>query len=269
MGKGQMEFFAKGMWIGGTMTVPGVSGGSMAMILGIYDKLIQAVSRFFRTPAESMGILFRFLAGAALGMVLFSRLITWLLTTRANVPLRFFFLGAGAGGIPMIYRKAGIRRLGWETVAYPAIGILAVVLLSFLPAGVFLQAEMTGGRNLILPLLGGVIIAAGLVLPGISVSQMLYMLGMYESIMKSISSLDILPLIPLGIGVAGGTFLVASLLEGLLKRYPQPAYLIILGFMLGSLPELYPGIPAGAGLMGSGAAAAAGFWVLFWMSSKG
>ena len=90
----------KGMWVGGTMTVPGVSGGSMAMILGVYDRLIASVSGFFKEPVKSIVFLGQFVAGAGVGMVLFSRLITWLLTTRADIPLRFFFLGAVAGACP-------------------------------------------------------------------------------------------------------------------------------------------------------------------------
>ena len=70
-------------------------------------------------------------------MVLFSRFISFLFTTRAAVPLRFFFLGAVAGGVPMIYREAGIRKISLGAVAYPVIGILGVVILALLPTGLF------------------------------------------------------------------------------------------------------------------------------------
>lgn len=266
--KDTLEILLKGMWIGGTMTVPGVSGGSMAMILGIYDRLITAVGSFFEKPAKSISFLLRFLAGAGAGMVLFSKLITWLLSTQANVPLRFFFLGAVAGGIPMIYRTAGSLKLDLGAVAYPLIGILTVVILALLPTGLFapVSGEGMSVKAMFLQLAGGFIIAVGLVLPGISVSQMLYMLGIYESIMGNISSLNLLPLIPLGVGVAVGIFLTAHVLEGLFERHPQPTCLIILGFMLASLPELFPGVPTGGELALSVAAAAAGFGVLWFMS---
>ena len=116
--------------------------------------------------------------------------------------------------------------------------------------------------------MGGVIIAVGLVLPGISVSQLLYMLGIYEGIMENIGNLNILPLIPLGIGVVGGIFLTTKVLERLMERHPQPTYLIILGFMFGSLPELFPGIPAGGALVFSALTAAAGFAALYAMSRR-
>ena len=214
----------KGMWIGGTMTVPGVSGGSMAMILGVYDRLISSVSSFFKNPGKSMSFLVRFVLGAGVGMVLFSRFISFLFTTRADVPLRFFFLGAVAGGVPMIYREAGIRKISLGAVAYPVIGILGVVILALLPTGLFAPDGSFGPGAVLIQLAGGVIIAVGLVLPGISVSQMLYMLGIYEGIIKNISTLNILPLIPLGAGVLGGIFLTTKVLERLMQRHPQPTF---------------------------------------------
>ena len=254
----------KGMWIGGTMTVPGVSGGSMAMILGVYDRLISSVSSFFKNPGKSMSFLVRFVLGAGVGMVLFSRFISFLFTTRADVPLRFFFLGAVAGGVPMIYREAGIRKISLGAVAYPVIGILGVVILALLPTGLFVPDGSFGPGAVLIQLAGGVIIAVGLVLPGISVSQMLYMLGIYEGIIKNISTLNILPLIPLGAGVLGGIFLTTKVLERLMQRHP----LIILGFMFGSLPELFPGVPQGIDIVYGVIAAALGFAALYVMAGK-
>lgn len=266
MNKDHLITIVKGMWIGGTMTVPGVSGGSMAMIMGVYDRLISSVSSFFRNPKQSMSFLVRFVLGAGVGMVLFSRFISFLFTTRADVPLRFFFLGAVAGGVPMIYKEAGIRRISLGAVAYPVIGILAVVILALLPTGLFAPDGSFGITAVLTQLAGGVIIAVGLVLPGISVSQMLYMLGIYEGIIKNISTLNILPLIPLGVGVLGGIFLTTKVLERLMTRHPQPTYLIILGFMFGSLPELFPGVPLGMDILYSIGAAGLGFAALYKMA---
>ena len=258
MNRDNVKIILKGMWIGGTMTVPGVSGGSMAMIMGIYDRLISSISSFFKEPAGSMAFLFKFVLGAGTGMVLFSRFISYLLTTRADVPLRFFFLGAVAGGVPMIYREAGVKKLDLGAVAYPVIGILGVVLLALIPSGLFTPDGSFGPAALLLQLAGGFIIAVGLVLPGISVSQMLYMLGIYEGWFYNNGALLVL----------GGIFLTTKVLERLMSRHPQPTYLIILGFMFGSLPELFPGIPTGADLAAALIAGAAGFAALYVMSMK-
>lgn len=268
MNREHLVTILKGVWIGGTMTVPGVSGGSMAMIMGVYDRLISSVSSFFRNPGKSMAFLVRFVLGAGIGMVLFSRFITFLFTTRADVPLRFFFLGAVAGGVPMIYKEAGVHRFSLGAVAYPVIGILGVVILALLPTGLFAPDGSFGLGAVLIQLAGGIIIAVGLVLPGISVSQMLYMLGIYEGIIENISTLNILPLIPLGVGVLGGIFLTTKVLERLMERHPQPTYLIILGFMFGSLPELFPGLPTGMDIIYGIAAAGLGFTALYVMAGK-
>ena len=115
-----------------------------------------------------------------------------------------------------------MKKLDLGAVAYPVIGILGVVLLALIPSGLFTPDGSFGPAALLLQLAGGFIIAVGLVLPGISVSQMLYMLGIYETIIGNISSFHILPLIPLGAGVLGGIFLTTKVLERLMSRHPQP-----------------------------------------------
>ena len=249
------------------MTVPGVSGGTMAMVLGIYDRLISSVSRVFKEPKQSIPFLLWFALGGAGGILLFSRGISLLLSSRWEVPARFFFLGAVGGGIPLIFKEAGIKRFGSGDAVFVGIGILSALLIGLIPEGLFTPGA-GGVSDILIQALGGVIIAVALVLPGISASQMLYMLGIYEGIMENIGNLNILPLIPLGIGVVGGIFLTTKVLERLMERYPQPTYLIILGFMFGSLPELFPGIPAGGALVFSALTAAAGFAALYAMSRR-
>lgn len=264
-GTGTLEILTKALCIGGTMTVPGVSGGSMAMLLGIYHKLIAAVSGFFQKPKESFFFLARFLFGAALGMVIFSGLITRMLAAPFGMALRFFFLGAVAGGIPMIYREAGVKKPEMEAFLYPLLGIMAVVLLKFLPTGLFApgNGDFGGWQGMLIQFSGGILIAVGLVLPGISVSQLLYMLGIYEGIMGHISRLQLLPLLPLGAGVTAGTFLTARLLEQLLERHARAGWLLIFGFMLASLPELFPGLPEVREVPVCFLAAVLGFFLLF------
>ena len=103
-----------GFITGSVMAVPGISGGSAAMVIGVYDDLLRAVSRCFSEPRMNIPLLLRFALGGILGLFLMAGAISWLLTTPAEVPVRFLFLGAVAGGIPAIFRKAGVRRLpGW------------------------------------------------------------------------------------------------------------------------------------------------------------
>lgn len=229
----------KGLWIGSTMTVPGVSGGTMAIAVNIYDRLISAVSKFFNDPKKNIIFLIKFCIGAGTGFILLSKFISFLLTDPvASLPLRFFFLGAVAGGIPLIFRKTNVKRVTPTVIICPLAGIASVLLIGLLPEGLFTASE--GVSGFFLQLIAGFIIAVALVLPGISASHMLYMLGMYESIIASISNFDILALIAPGLGLLIGTFLTAKALDKLLSSHVQGTYLVILGFMAGSIPELFP-----------------------------
>ena len=274
-----LEILLKGLWIGGTMTVPGVSGGTMAMLVGIYDRLIGAVSglipnrngatdgttqeektagknagstvgngqrgicweAYRRTALCSILFLAVFLLGAGLGMLAFAKLISGLLEQPiAGGYVRFFFLGAVAGGIPLILSSARVKKFSVWLLVLPVIGAALVYGLNFLPEEMFSLESAGGVGAFLLKLAGGILLAIALVLPGVSASQMLYTLGIYEELISCISDLRVLPLIPLGIGTALGTVLVTRTLDMLMKRYPKQTFLIIFGFILGSLPELFP-----------------------------
>lgn len=268
---------ASGAWIGGTMTVPGVSGGSMAMILGVYDRLIGSVNGIFHKERrrESLLFLLKFLLGAVAGLFLFSRLITFLLENEACAfPTRFFFLGAVVGGAPMIFRSAGVKRVSAAVFLYLIIGIAAALLISLIPSGLFEiggEGFLSVLLGILIQLVGGLVIAVALVLPGISVSQMLLVLGIYEPLTEAVSSLDFMALlsfIPLVIGTLAGIFLTTGILERAMGRHPMGTYLLIFGFILGSLPELFPGLPAGWEIPLCILTAAAGFCAIFWISKK-
>lgn len=239
---------AKGAFIGATMSVPGVSGGSMAMMLGIYDRLITSVSRVFSEPKKSIPYLLKLCIGAGAGLALFARLMDFILKTYP-VPASFFFLGAVIGGIPVILKSAEVQRFDYRVFLFPVIGILSVYGISLLPTGLFAVREDWSVGYVLLQLLGGLIIAVALVLPGISTSHMLLMLGLYQTVIQSAKNLDVLSLLPLLLGILIGTFLTGKALDKLFERYRLQTYLAAFGFLLGSLAELFPGMPKSGELL--------------------
>lgn len=310
----------KAMIVGGTMTVPGASGGTMAMILGIYEDLIAAVGNLPRlladyianlptgkkqrfsnkqcaaggqgitgarhsfgtrdTPSlqgilESLCFLALFSAGALAGMALLANGVLALLE-RYPVVVSYFFLGAVAGGIPLICRQAQVKKMTWQVVFWPLAGLFVVYGLAALPEGLFTPGHSGSSPapgtsalpQFLFQFLGGCILAVALILPGISVSQMLLMLGLYEPVMAAVSQLRFLSLVPLGLGAVLCTLLITRLLGNAMQRRPQPTYLLILGFVLGSLGELYPGPPAGWNLLFAPLAAAAGYQLLSRLSRR-
>ncbi len=290
----QLEILLKGLWIGGTMTVPGVSGGTMAILVGIYDRLIGAVSglipvrensegnddgegntkgkinwiSYRKTAFKSILFLIVFLLGAGLGMLVISKLISGLLEQPvAGSYVRFFFLGAVAGGIPLILASAKVKKFSAWVIVLPVIGAALVYCLNFLPEEMFSLEEAGGAGALLLKLVGGIILAIALVLPGVSASQMLYTLGIYEELLACISDFRIVPLIPLGIGTVLGIFLVTKTLEMLMTKYPRQTFLIIFGFILGSLPELFPKNAEGNYAL-YGVCTAVGILLIYWIGKR-
>ena len=154
----------KGLWIGGTLTVPGVSGGSMAMILGIYDKLLWAVNSLVKKGGEKKKA-FMFLLwtalGGAVGFVVFSKLVGFLLEI-APLFVCFFFVGAVIGGAPMVFKQAKIDKIGLFDIVMVACGIVVVWLISLIPSGIFSIDGIGGIGGIALKLLCGVILAFGL-----------------------------------------------------------------------------------------------------------
>jgi putative membrane protein len=117
-------------------------------------------------------------------------------------------------------------------------------------------------------MVAGMIAAVALVLPGISVSYLLLIIGLYDETMMAISKLYLPFLIPLGIGLILGIFLTTKSLEKAMSRYPLATYSIILGFILGSLVEVFPGIPTGLELVVSMIALVAGAAIILLLSKK-
>lgn len=257
----------KGLVVGGTMLVPGASGGSMAMILGVYDRLVSSVSSFMKHKRASLVFLALFAAGGLLGMLLFAKPLLALIE-RYPMPMGYFFLGAVAGGIPLIFREARVTRFSWAVVGDVLIGVGVVFLIAALPVGKG-QSEMEAGIvSFLLLAVAGFIAAVALVLPGISVSYLLLLMGLYDETMRAISKLYLPFLIPLGLGLVAGIVPTTKVLERAMERHPQPTYLIMLGFMLGSMAELFPGLPGWPSVLLCLAALAAGFAIIWAVSRK-
>lgn len=258
---GQLKIFLKGFWVGATMTVPGVSGGTMAVVTGIYEDLIYGVNGLRKEPGKHILFLLKFAAGAAAGFLLSARFVTALLENESTGEVtRLFFCGVVAGGIPLLVRRAGVEKTGLRQIFFLICGALPVLALSRLPSGLF--AESSGAAGIVLQVAGGLLIAAALILPGISATHMLYILGLYETVLERIYRFKLPELLPLALGGLAGFFLTAGIMGRLLKREPQAVYLIIIGFVAGSVTGLLPegGIERP---LADAAAAALGFFAMY------
>ena len=225
--------FLFGGIIGSSMLIPGVSGGTMAIILGIYDRLVNSVGNIFKETKRALIFLGITAAGGMLGLIFFSSVMLDIVK-KYPVFSMYFFIGAILGSIPMLVKKSGISEGKWYNVFFALLGIVGLFLLRQLPEGNNIQSSP------FMLFICGIIIAAAMVLPGISTSHILLILGMYEIVWGGLKNAAPDFWIFLGSGAAIGTFLTAKLADKAMKKYPCQTYMIIIGFVMTSVYDIFP-----------------------------
>lgn len=238
----------KGMVIGLANIIPGVSGGTMAVSMGIYDKLIHCITHLFKEFKKSVLFLLPIFIGAGLALVALPFVIEKMF---ASFPLQtnFLFIGLIIGGLPAIWGKVKGNRIG--------AGHIIVFLVFFaIVAGMAALGETegnsvaldTGFLSMVKLFFVGIIAAATMVIPGVSGSMMLLLMGYYHPILETITyfirSLIVFDihgitrglslLVPAGIGVVLGIFGIAKLVEIVFEKYPLYAYSAIIGLIVAS-----------------------------------
>lgn len=250
-----MKFFGniiKGVMIGIANIIPGVSGGTMAVSLGIYDRLIGAVSGLFKEFKKNIAFLIPIIIGCGIGIVGFTYAIEYLLDKHTFVTC-MAFVGLILGGLPAIIFSMKSKMTSGGIGVF---GILAFVIAFVISGGMPLLKESKDALNVIavtpvnmvILFILGVVASATMVIPGVSGSMMLMIFGYYYAIINTIKTfLDnlrafdlmrmkdgILLLAPFGIGVILGIFLIAKLITFLFEKYGVQTFCAILGLVISS-----------------------------------
>lgn len=230
----------RGAVIGIANVIPGVSGGTMAVVLNIYDTLIGSVSRFFRDWKKNLLFLIPIVLGAGAGILLFSKLVDTLLL-QFPTAVNFFFLGLIVGSIPLIAKRAfqgGFRPVHLVPCVL-ALGLM-LALAFFAPASdVGAAVGALDAASFLKLLVSGLIAAVAMLLPGVSGSMMLMIFGVYFTVINAVSTFNIPLLLPVGIGVVLGLLGGAKLIDIFLRRFPQATFWAVLGLILGSLVPVW------------------------------
>lgn len=257
-----------GLVFGIANIIPGVSGGTMLVVFGCYDKVCGALSLNFKEIKKNIVFLIFFGIGAVIGLLGFAVVITWLF---GEFPTEtyMFFMGLIAGSAPLIIRNATVREKFRPVCAIPFVLALALVVgLAILEqsGAVAPAADIQGIGAFVLYLVAGFVAAVAMIIPGVSGSFIMVLLGTYETVIASIHihSLNFAVIIPTAIGVICGLVLGARLITFLLKKFRLMVFSAILGLVVGSLYAIFP---AGFGLNSDtliGAAALiVGFYIAF------
>lgn len=235
---------AKGGAIGLAMIIPGVSGGTLAVLLGVYDKIIDSVGNLFKKFKES----FLFLLPIALGAVLAFAALYYPLKYAliyAPFPTIMLFAGLMLGSIPDLIKKSeknGFKK--FDTIGL-ALACLLVIGICFIPnlGDVNLSADMEVWQYFLL-LFMGMLASCALVVPGVSGSMLMLIFGYYQPLLATISALKVsfghslLVLATFAVGLVIGFFTIAKLMQFLLKRFRRATYWSIVGFVIGSIPAV-------------------------------
>ena len=238
----------KGFIMGIANVIPGVSGGTLALTLGIYEKFIKAISHFFSNIKENIKFLIPIAIGMVLAIITMSNVIDYSFK-HFPLPTTLFFVGLVVGGIPLLMNKVKGKKEVKKPSSYIIAAItFAFVLLLALSEQLFninLTADLANMNifGYILLFLVGVVVAATMVIPGVSGSLVLMLLGYYYPIIAVVKEVthfenlfkNIIIGGVFGVGILIGIVGVSKLIEFLLEKFETKTYFGVLGFIFASV----------------------------------
>lgn len=251
---GNVKMVGKGTIMGISNIVPGLSGGTMAVCLGIYDQLIFALTELFKQWRKSLATLVPLFLGCGIGIVAFTYVVEFLLREFA-LPTCLAFIGLVLGGVPMLwhkYRQSIVNGHTKPQIQHIAVFLLMFSVAAFLPmlasSGAGHSSLPSGISGFVLLFIMGAVVAATMIIPGISGSMVLMMLGYYYAVLNGLKQFfeavkqwntsvmleTVLPLAGFGLGIVVGIFLIAKFIRAMLQKYSAVSYSAILGLVMAS-----------------------------------
>ena len=232
----------KGAVIGIANSIPGVSGGTMMVIMKVFDRLMGAITLNIKKLKENFVFLLTIFIGLAIGVLLSAFVLDYCFTN-FYVQTQFFFMGVVLGTLPMIY-KAGTEDGKFKPVHFiPFLAGLAVIIaVTIISMNIEPQpgsSDMNAGK-FIYYVVALIISAAAMIMPGLSGSLVLLILGGYHDLMQAIRDFNFAILLPAGIGIILGVVICSKAITFCLKKWKNGTYAVILGLITGSFYAIWP-----------------------------
>ena len=247
-----IAYIVKGMAIGVANAIPGVSGGTIAFVLGIYENLTHSISvlpgallKFkWQEIKECLKVLIPVCIGAFLSIILFLKLINYLFINYP-IPTQIFFVGLILGSFPFITKT--VENFDFKVLISFFVGafIMAIFVYFDINQPVSAEANYSGDFSVLYGIklfLCGIAAAVAMVIPGISGSLLLLILGEYENISYFVSTFNIIPLIAVALGVGIGIFTISKLVTVLIEKHKSLLFGFVLGIIVISFLSLWPNI---------------------------
>lgn len=244
--KEKLILFIKGIVLGVAFVIPGVSGGTLAVLMGIYEELIEAASNFYKSIADFKKYIMYLLPiglGVVFSVAVFAKLIKFGLD-KAPIITILIFLGMIIGGIPALVRNVKGTKINLKDMTLMLVGLIIVIsMLIFHKSNtnvVLTNMSITGYITLFLV---GAIAAVTMVVPGISGSFTLMLIGYYEPILNLVNDItsfknlgpNLILIFIFMLGVFIGIIFISKIIEWCLKHYKRETYYAIIGFVLSSI----------------------------------
>lgn len=237
----------RGVVIGVANIIPGVSGGTMMVSMGIYDTLIHCITHIFKEFKQSVKTLLPYAVGMLVGIVALASLLEYLFA-HFPLPTNTCFIGLILGGLSPLIQKVSRRKLGIASVLAFLLFFAGVILLALTGDVSNPDSIAPSVGSALMMLVMGAVASATMLIPGVSGSMMLMLMGYYTPTLNAVNALKdavfaldfgamLAPaalLAPFIVGVALGIFGVAKLIEWLLSRFPTQTYCGVLGLVISS-----------------------------------
>ncbi len=225
-----------GFFMGIAGVAPGISGGAIAVVFGLYEPIVSAVGTIHKEFPKKALFLLPLGIGAAIGMLLFGRLIHYLLDTHAFLTYSVF-IGLIIGTLPSVFRDASKKGFRPRYLIATLVFAVAMVFLTTLR-----EIHYSGGERLPYPLafLCGAVLGLGSVLPGTSMSFVLIAFGVYKPLLHAVELVDIGRLLAVGIGFCVAFLAFARLLGWVYKKAHGWMSFAVVGMLIGSVAPVIP-----------------------------
>lgn len=236
-----------GIVIGIANVVPGVSGGTIAVVFNVYSELISVAAFNITKIKEQWKSLSCLLGGMAIGIFIFARVFK-ILYEKFPVQTNFFFVGLIIASCVILFENLRMGKAGKKSEF--AVNFFLFLLGISIMVSVYLfkgmgvnktnTIDVISVKNFFVLFFAGIVSAAAMIIPGISGSFILLIMGVYYPIIKAVNDFNFPVLISVGLGIVVGIFLAARLIKFLLEKYPKQTYAFILGLVAGSILHVFP-----------------------------
>lgn len=240
-----------GFCLGTSVFAPGISGSIMAIIMGIYDKLLDIASNPFKNFKKNFIFLSPLGIGTVISLVLFILVFSYLFETYEKAVF-MLFIGLIVGNLPMVYKEARKNKFKWYYILGTVAAFAAALVVGIMSEGVGETQVIRENSNLMYIALSGILAGFASLIPGMSVSMILIVMGVYDYLIASAKALDIVTIAIVGVAFVLSMIVSSKLIKFIFAKFNGMAHFMVMGFLIGSVSGIFFTLPKdGSSLAGT------------------